>query len=142
MTPRTPTTSRRLTRIAALVLAAGGLAACENGMSMPFGAAETTGAAFFPLSSEQEFRQELVGREVVYANGNVGTYGNDNTWRVADAAGNPVASGTWTWRGDQWCFEGTAPQGPVSGCEQVAVSVDSVRFIRDDGSFGTLPFRT
>jgi hypothetical protein len=125
--------------IATLMLATGALAACEGGLA-PFGA-PSRGAAFTPVTTEAEFRAAVVGREVVYANGAVGSYGEDGTWSVTDGSG-VIGGGTWTWTDERWCSEGSTVDGPVApACDAVAVSNGAVRFTREDGTVGTLPFR-
>jgi hypothetical protein len=125
---------------AALLLAAGLLAGCEGAMN-PFATREAV-EVFVPVTTESDFRAQVVGREVSYANGAVGTYGEDGTWAVTGATG-VLASGTWEWSEDgRWCYEGRTSGGAVPPtCEAVAVSGESVRFTRADGTEGTLPFR-
>lgn len=124
----------------ALVLAAGGLSACEDGMN-PFVAA-SGGDAFTAVTTEEAFRAQVVPREVLYANGAVGSYGEDGTWSVRDGDA-VIGSGTWDWTGDRFCREGATVEGPVaSGCDAVAVSTEGVRFTAEDGVEGTLPFRS
>jgi hypothetical protein len=83
----------------------------------------------------------VVGSEVVYENGAIGTYGDDGSWAVANAGGL-LASGSWTWTDGQWCYEGSTSTGPIPpACDTVAVSSTGVRFTRADGTSGVLPFR-
>jgi hypothetical protein len=129
----------------ALALAAGGLAGCES-VPNPLASLGATEVAapqtFAPVATEDAFRAEVVGREVVYANGAIGTYGADNTWAITDA-GTLIASGAWEWNDGRWCYEGTSTTGPVlASCQLVEVSDQSVRFTRADGSQAALPFRT
>jgi hypothetical protein len=125
----------------ALILVAGGLSACaEVGGLNPF--AQDDAEGYTAITTEQQFRDQLVGREVLYANGAVGTYGADGTWSVVSDQG-VIASGTWQWSGDRWCRQGASVEGPVApACEAVAVSAEGVRFTREDGTEGTLPFRS
>jgi hypothetical protein len=131
----------RSTRAApALLLAAIGVSACEGGMMSPF-TARTTTETFLPITSEQMFREQVVGREVVYANGAVGAYGADGTWTITQGDAR-IGGGTWTWEEDRWCREGATSEGPVpAACEAVEISGASIRFTRADGVQGTLPFR-
>jgi hypothetical protein len=104
--------------------------------------AEPRCTAFTPVTTEAEFRAAVVGREVVYANGAVGSYGEDGTWSVTDGSG-VIGGGTWTWTDERWCSEGSTVDGPVApACDAVAVSDGAVRFTREDGTVGTLPFRS
>jgi hypothetical protein len=124
----------------ALVLMAGSVAACEGGFDNPF-AMRSVSESFMPITTEEEFRSQVVGREVVYDNGAIGTYGEDGSWAVANADGL-LASGTWTWTDGQWCYEGSSATGPISpACDTVAVSSTGVRFTKADGTSGVLPFR-
>ncbi|MBA3323772.1 MAG: hypothetical protein H0T41_00315 [Rhodobacteraceae bacterium] len=123
----------------AFVLMAGGLSACQGGVN-PF-ASRAASDAFAAITTEEAFRAEVVGREVVYANGAVGSYGEDGTWSVRDGDA-VIGSGTWEWTGDRWCREGATVEGPVeAACDAVAVSDGGVRFTGEDGVQGTLPFR-
>ena len=130
---------------AAFALLAGGLSACEGGMASlndmnPFVTRAAT-ETFIPIATEEAFRAEVVGREVVYANGAIGTYGADNTWSIATEDG-VLASGTWAWSDGQWCYQGaTAGDEVETTCQAVAVSDTGVRFTRADGTEGVLPFR-
>lgn len=126
----------------ALVLAAFGLSACEGGMMMTPFASRTTTETFVPITTEEAFRAQVVGREVVYANGAIGAYGADGTWTITQGEAR-IGGGTWTWTDGQWCREGATSQGPVpAACEDVEVSGSSIRFTRADGTQGDLPFRT
>jgi hypothetical protein len=124
----------------ALVLAAFGLAACEGGMMGGFATRATT-ETFAPVTTEEAFRAQVVGREVLYANGAVGTYGADGTWTITQGDAR-IGGGTWRWSEDRWCREGATAEGPVpAACEGVEVSATSIRFTREDGVQGELPFR-
>ncbi len=133
-------TFRSTRAAAALLFATGALAGCEGGLTSPFPSRGETDA-FTPILTEEAFRAQVVGREVVYANGAVGSYGGDGTWSIADGE-RILGGGAWTWEGDRWCREGSTFEGPVTpACETVAVSGAGVRFTRDDGVQGALPFR-
>ena len=98
---------------------------------------------FTPVTTEEAFRERVVGREVVYDNGAIGTYGADNTWTVTGAGGEVLASGTWVWRDDRWCYGGRVGGAPLAPrCDSVAASDAGVRFTQEDGTVGTLLFRT
>lgn len=125
----------------ALVLAASAVSACEGGMMNPFMPSAAV-AGFAPITTEEAFRAQVVGREVVYANGAIGTYGADGTWAITQGDSS-LGNGTWVWQGDRWCSQGSTYQGPVpQSCDAVAISDTAVRFTREDGSEGALPFRT
>jgi hypothetical protein len=119
----------------ALAFGLGGLAACDS-IGQPFSGTEQS---YAPVTTEEAFRAQVVGREVAYADGRIGSYGA-NTWTITED-GAVVASGNWEWSEGRWCFEGTSTTGPVlASCQAVEVSDASIRFTRADGSQGTLPF--
>lgn len=128
---------------AALAVSFSLLVACEP-LDAPGPAAVASApqaASFQRIDTEADFREKLVGREVLYANGAVGTYGADKTWTITNN-GRVVAEGGWTWREDRWCYGGSTDEGPIQiRCEEVAVSDAGVRYTREDGSVEVLPFR-
>jgi hypothetical protein len=124
--------------VAALILVVMSLGACE-GARIPNPLDFQPG--FTPITTEEEFRAQVIGREVVYADGAVGSYGADGTWAIRDEGG-VRAQGTWQWSGDRWCRQGISAEGPVEpACEGIAISEQGIRFTREDGSEETLPFR-
>jgi hypothetical protein len=135
-------TEQKTLRIATLLLGAGLLAACDPpGVAGPVSTDPVPAAMFDPITTERDFRERVVGREVVYPDGAIGTYGADNTWTITDEQGT-VAQGTWTWREDRWCYGGSIDGGPIQiRCDEVAVSDTGVRFTREEGTSGVLPFR-
>lgn len=121
------------------------LAGCtETGNPIGAGSvgAGTAAEAFTPVTTEAAFRDAVVGREVVYDNGAIGSYGADNTWTVR-RGDEMLAAGTWVWRDDQWCYGGRIAGEPLAPrCDMVEVSEAGVRFVQEDGTVGTLQFRS
>jgi hypothetical protein len=85
------------------------------------------------VTTEQQFRDRVVDRQIVTTEGNTFTSHSDG--RVTGMWGGQQMVGGWQWHEGFWCRNVQVGQNPETGtnCQLVELRGDDVRITRDQG---------